>query len=172
MDVFVEQIVKRKMLTTDKLLIALSALLAAVLSFFIFLISTNLGGWAPIGFIIGAGVIYFAWRIARSFSLEYEYILTNGEIDIDKITAQSSRRRCFSVRASKFEVFEKYDPQKIAGVSYKKRVIAGNLDETAYYVVFHHEVVGTVLFIFNPDERFLKALRPYLPRSLAGNLNV
>ena len=69
-------------------------------------------------------------------------------------------------------MFEKYDPQKVAGVSYKKRVIAGNLDETAYYVVFHHEVVGTVLFIFNPDERFLKALRPYLPRSLAGNLNV
>ena len=44
------------------------------------------------GVLLAAGVIYLTYRLFRAFNVEYEYIATNGAIDIDRITARSKRK--------------------------------------------------------------------------------
>ena len=40
-------------------------------------------------------IFYIAYRINTSFDVEFEYILTNGELDIDKITHKRRRKRTY-----------------------------------------------------------------------------
>ena len=90
MDTFFEQIVTiRKTAKTWLALfgITLAALILACLAFLF------LGSF---GLLIVAAIFYGAYRLYMFFFIEYEYIITNGSMDIDKIIAKNSRKRLLS----------------------------------------------------------------------------
>lgn len=77
-----------------------------------------------LAFLILCGAIYGAYWLISGMSIEYEYILTNGEIDVDKIIAQRKRKRLVTVSAKTFEAFGPYKPEEHVNRNYDSRILA------------------------------------------------
>ncbi|MDE7288756.1 MAG: hypothetical protein K2N71_04530, partial [Oscillospiraceae bacterium] len=81
MDIFVEQIVKKpadKKVWTIRILIGLAMGVLLALSLFVLFI-------IPIvGLAMAFGIFWGGFRLITNSDCEYEYIVTNGEIDVDK----------------------------------------------------------------------------------------
>lgn len=162
MDVFVEQLVKKpadgKTLAL-KILIAFGVILVSLFCLYLMLIGIVLA------LLLIFVAIYGGFYLISGLNAEYEYIVTNGEIDIDKIIAKRKRKRLITAKPSKFEAFGKLaDAEAVSGIT----VVEANgiADEEAedYYIDFTHDSFGKVRLIFTPTERTLEAVTPFLPR--------
>ena len=105
MDVFIEYMVKKKTTGVETLLKIVYVLLAAVILVGSFFLSPLLGAFSMIATLIGFGAVFGAYYLITSMSVEYEYILTNGEMDVDKIIARRRPKRTLTANARKFEAF-------------------------------------------------------------------
>ena len=104
MDIFYESIVRKKYEITDYLLAAAIAVAALILSMVLFVLILMFGQYlSGIGLLLIVGVWWGAFRLIRGRSIEYEYILTNNELDIDKIIAQRGRKRLCSINFKEIE---------------------------------------------------------------------
>ena len=175
MDIFVEQIVKKKTSGKDtalKILIVLGVALLAAIGVFVMLFIPM---FSSIALILVFGVFFGGYYLLTSLDCEYEYIVTNGEIDIDKIIAKRKRVRLITARASTFEAFGRYDEASDASsdvtiVSAAGTSVDGSDDNPAYYADFKHASAGSVRLIFTPEEKVVEAIKPFLPRQLKVNL--
>lgn len=163
MDVFVEQIVKKKFGPKDCLVFV------AVVVLGLALIALSVLYLLPFAILVMAGVCFGAYYLITSRSLEFEYSATNGDITVDKIIFRRRRRRLISLEAGSVEEMGKYDPQKHRGKGYAARIFASELDsgEGGWYFTAHHPKLGYVLVVFSPEERVLEAIRPFLTRQVA-----
>lgn len=175
MDTYVEQIVAVRKTTGEKwvqagLWVAAVLLILTCVACFIF----HLLGILSILFLaVAVAVGYGAYFLSGQMNVEYEYIFTNGDLDIDKIFSKRTRRRVGSVDCRKIERMGKYDPEAHRNENYNQRIIASNIDGETWYAVAREED-QTVLLIFSPGERLLAAMKTYVPRlvmnrALAGN---
>ncbi|MDR1892941.1 MAG: hypothetical protein LBQ48_08050 [Oscillospiraceae bacterium] len=165
MDTFFEQIVPMKK-TGSQLAAAVALWLAAGLiaaaSLLIFI-----GYVGVFAVVIAGGAGYGAWFLSGNFSVEYEYSVTNGFFDIDRIVARRRRRRALSFECKDVEAIGKYNPVEHQNRNYQKRVIAGNVEENTWYLTFRHKEFGQTLVVFQPDGRVLEAVKKALPRLVA-----
>lgn len=164
MDIFIEQIVAKNPTLKDTLLKVGIGLLAAILSV-VFLLLSGMFGLSMFGMLLAAGCIYGAFYLITGFNVEYEYIVTNGEIDIDKILAKRRRKRLITAKVS---AFEKFGAMAEVPASFEGTTIfasSGNTSED-YYAEFNHSKHGHVRLVFSPDERVLEAIKPFLPRTI------
>ncbi|HEX3037754.1 MAG TPA: DUF6106 family protein [Oscillospiraceae bacterium] len=164
MDVFVEQIVKKKYDTKDYLIMAGIILGAFVLLFACFFVRILAG----IGFFLAVGVLVGAYYLIVSRNLEFEYSVTNGDVTIDKIINRSKRKRVISFDAHGVEEMGKYDEAKHQGKSYEKRLFTGDSAENteSWYMTFHSNKTGYTLLVFTPNEKVLTAIKPFLPHQV------
>ena len=158
MDTFFEQIVKKKKGAKEWLLIlgvifAAIALLAVVWVFgFLRVIAT-------------VGILYGAWWLITTQNVEYEYCVTNGDIDVDKIIARRKRKRLVSVVGRKVRALAPYDPAKPLGKFQRTVVVAPSLkEEGLWYFTYHSKKNGDTLVVFQPDDRVLGAFYDGLPK--------
>lgn len=174
MDIFVEHMVKRRPSGKDIGLMLFYAILAGVIFIAgVFLSPAVLGPFSFAGVVVGVAAVFGAYYLISNMNIEYEYIITNGEIDVDKIMAKRRRKRLLTANARTFEAFGPYRAQEHAGSEYTSRVYAAeSTDENnAYYAVFTHVKLGKTLLVFTPDDRVLEALKKYIPRPAGGNAN-
>lgn len=165
MDTFFEQLVaiKKTAKTWALFLLIWVACLAVIAAAFIFLFG-YLGMYV---ILLAFGALYGAYRLSMLLSVEYEYIITNGSMDIDKITAQSSRKRVASFELSEVQSLEKYNPAgSAAGV--EKRIFACNGGEDAYTMRVSKKNGGTIEVVFAPNERMREAALKFLPKFIAN----
>ncbi len=166
MDIFNEHMVSKKPSGTDWLLRILIIFAAALLSL---LSMTFLGQF---GLLVAAGVIYGAYWLFGNFNVEYEYSLTNGELDVDKIVNRKKRKRLLSVDCRKFEIMA-----HVKDTAHKAELEGGNIQtkldvssganyDHAYFCVFTDDKKGRVRMIFEPTEKMLTAIRTLIPRKL------
>lgn len=106
MDTFIEQIVKKKKTPTEWFIIVGTVLLALVLVLAVWLFA------APLVMFALAGAGFGAWWLITNQNNEFEYCVTNGDIDIDQIIAKRKRKRLVSVAGRKVESLLPYDPAK------------------------------------------------------------
>ena len=177
MDVFIEYMVKKQNTAKDivlKLLCVLGAVVLLAVALFAIPLAAQLGQIGQlitmIAPLIGVGGVFGAWYLITSMNVEYEYILTNGEMDVDKIVARRRRKRMITVNARKFEAFGPYKPQEHTGKDYAGRVYAcvSSEDPGNYYAVFNHATLGKTLLVFTPNDRVLDGLRGFIPRQVGG----
>ena len=163
MDVFVEQLVKKKFGPLDWAVSAGTVLAGVALTAlaFVFLL--------PFAFFVFAGVCFGTYYLITSRSLEFEYSVTNGDITIDKIIFKRRRKRVISLDARTVEELGKYGPAKRRGKDYASRLFCCRLPsgEGSWYFTARHPQLGEVLVVFDPDERTLGAMRPFLLRQVA-----
>lgn len=168
MDTFFEQIVTvrkggKEILAITGIWLAAFLVSAAVILFLIGYIGT-------VALLLAAGAIFGAYKLSTLFSVEYEYIVTNGTMDVDKITAKSSRKRAASFDLSRVERLEKYNPTAAPVGNFAKTVIACTPDSTdTYFMVVTSEGKGSTLIVFSPDERIKEAVVKSLPKFIANS---
>lgn len=165
MDVFVEQMVKRKKGTADYLVIAGTVLLGLLI-----LAATMLVPFlAQLGLFLLAGVGYGIYYVASTRNLEYEYSTTNGDFTIDKIINRRSRKRVCSFDLKAVEEMGRFNAEAMHSKTFAKtlRVGVDDAGTDAWYVTVHLKDFGNSLVVFNPDERLLAAMKPFLPRQVA-----
>ena len=165
MDIFLEKIVKKKKTIIDYAIISgiiiLSLFLMRVILSFRFLSS-----FAPL-FVVGIG--YFGYVLIRNRSIEYEYIVTNGDLDIDMIIAQRKRKRIFSGSYKDFEMIAKltsgqYDYNN---QNNKNRIVAvSSMDSSDVYFISVIKEGKKTLVFFEPHAKMVESFKKYIPRKV------
>lgn len=162
MDTFFEQLIKIKLNGKAKALIALiiavDVIIVLALLFFAFV-------FAPaIILLVVAAAIYGGYKLISLLTIEYEYIYTNGDLDVDKIVAQSSRKRMVSIKCSEIEKYGEYKGQPAPG-SVKNTLVFCNPDsEGQVYIIAKDRNLGQVMIVLAPEERIRTEIEKVIPR--------
>ncbi|MCL2083967.1 MAG: hypothetical protein FWH06_01755, partial [Oscillospiraceae bacterium] len=120
--------------------------------------------YVPMLIFAFAGGLYLLFLLYRHLNVEFEYILTNGEMDIDRITGKSRRKRLLTVDCRALEVCAPIESiAQYENAQYTKRldVSSGQNDAPRHFMVAPAKGGGRMLVIFEPDDRILSAMRTY-----------
>ncbi len=163
-DIFVEQIIRKQ--KTSKEYAIMAGVIAGGLVLILLVMMIPLLRFF-LAFII-CGVGYGVWWMIISQNIEYEYSVTNGDIDIDQIIGKRRRRRVVSVGGSKIESFGRYSSAAFAGRKFDREVMAAPSPDAdgVYYFTYHSKKNGHTVVLFQPDERVRAALVKGLPNLL------
>ena len=164
-DIFNEYLVKRKngpkqLLYKGLIGVAAIGLMALALYF--------LGVFALL-VIVGVGVgIFFAYK---EFDVEYEYAVTNDELDIDKITSRERRKNILTVNIKTIEILAPANGEHSAKMKNKsiRRTLdcsSGINDSRRWFAIFDDPKAGKTLLIFDPPKKMRNAIRTFIPRSV------
>ena len=168
-DVFKEQIVKRKPTAIDFL--KRIVLIFGVIAVFVVSSSIVPPHMMTIPLLLTFGAGFGAWYLMSFINLEYEYVITSGDLDIDVIYNRSRRKRIFSMRVSDIELMIPIsDNTRIGeindGVQKTRDFSSGVTTENTYVFVTNHHGQRTKV-IMEPNEMMLKAFSASLsPRKL------
>lgn len=165
MDLFIEKIVMKKKDAKDYMMLGLIALAAMVVILAIPLIPVVKNFWL----VLAAGAVYGAYVLIRSRNIEFEYAVTNGDLDIDKIIAQRKRKRIFSANCKEFDIVAKVGSDKythdIRNVKNRLEAVSSMDSPNIYFVSLRYKGEPWVVF-FEPDQRMLSAFRTFIPRKV------
>ena len=112
--------------------------------------------------IVAAG--YGAYYLCGFLSVEYEYIITNGTLDIDIIYAKRSRKRIASFELSNIESIEKYNGGPIDKRKFKGVFIACNKNDAEAYNLIVSSDSGTTVAVISPDDRTKQEIVKFVPK--------
>jgi hypothetical protein len=162
-DTFMEKIVARRKTGQDYLKIA--GLLVGGL--IVLIIMTMFGGYVSFMLpLLLVGLCYGLWYMLTGMNREYEYIVTNGDLDIDMIIARRKRKRVFSGKSKDFELMAK------VGSDEYKQALKGNhklLDCSSHILAPDNWFIladfkgQKLMVIFAPNDRMLKSLKRFNP---------
>lgn len=163
-DIFIEYLVKRRSTAKTALLRALIILGAVLVA-----AAAMLGLPGPLSFlspVLAIGAIYGAYYLITGMNVEYEYSVTNGELDVDQIVAQRKRKRLVSVNCKEAEAFGRYKAEEHNGKGYQTSIFACDdpRNPDLWYAVIRLQKSGQTLVVFNANQKMLDAIRPFLPR--------
>ncbi|MBR1763916.1 MAG: hypothetical protein IJ746_00815 [Ruminococcus sp.] len=169
MDVFKEQNVIRQTSKNDNTRKILIVFIAVMLAMALFLFSMMIPQLLMFGIALAALSLYGGYYFVTAQYIEYEYILTNGELDVDKIIAQRSRKRLCTVQLSKAtalgEVSDSSDAETDGADTYVV-ASANDPEEQDYYLRVKHKSLGDTVIIFTPNEEMLDLIKKSLPRTM------
>ncbi len=165
MDTFIEKIVVRKKTYKDHMISAAMIFAGIILFFGLQMIQIL----AQFFLLIAAAIVYFLYQFITSRNVEFEYIVTNGELDIDMIIAQRKRKRIFSSSCKEFEILAKLkgglQDRRVEGVKKKIFAISSIESEDVYFALLNYKGEQTAVF-FEPNEKMLKSFKLFIPRKI------
>ncbi len=123
----------------------------------------------PMLTVLAVGVIYGTFKLMNLLNIEYEYILTNGTFDVDKITAKSSRKRITSFECKDIIRAGKYNFSNPPVTDATENLIFCGSDANAYYVLV---AVGGKkrLMVLSLDDKMKNAIKECVPRNASKYL--
>ncbi len=125
-------------------------------------------GWIILP-VIAFGIVWCGVWLLKGIDVEYEYIVTNNELDIDKISGKRKRTRMITVDLSQSEDFYEYHDKD--GECDTTVYATNGLEADAYCLIVHHSDYGKVNIIFNPNECTREAIAREFPIILRSRLN-
>ena len=162
MDSFIEQIVLKKTEASDTLK-RFGLIFGGTLLFFISAIAALL--LVPYILMLGLGAVWLAWYLIQGTYVEYEYIITNDEMDIDKIIARKKRKRLITVKINTAEEWGEYTEGKE-----KDALVTVSAHDCGYknlwYIIARHEKHGKTAVLFSPNRAVLEAMNKRVPYTL------
>ena len=100
----------------------------------------------------------------------YEYAVTNGEMDVDKIIARRKRVHLITVSTAKFDAYGEMTDAVPDDPDRTIVLCSDNTGEGEYYADLETEEYGATRIIFTPNEAVQEAINAALPRQLrSGN---
>jgi len=160
-DVFKEQIVKRKPTPQDTAVKICLWLLVVMIGFVAFV------NFRYFGMLIVFGVAFGVRFLTSYLNIEYEYIFTNGELDIDIIYDQARRKRVFSADVKQFEIMAHIDDknhESAFGSAQETRDYSSGVPGSDTYVFLTDHEGKKIKVIIEPNEKMLKAFSGALTR--------
>ena len=171
MDLFVEQMVVRKNRPVETLFrIAMLIIFGLGAGFCLLVVLFQwFGLFSFLGVLAAAGILYGAWYLNGRLNLEFEYIITNGDFDVDVITNRSSRKRVTAFECRNVESVTRY--RKEAPYEGRTVIFAANADAPLLMAIdVMSRKNGRIVLVIEPDDRLYEVFRRCLPRSLAAQL--
>lgn len=165
MDVFFEQLVTVKFGTARKV-IAIITFLLALAAIVVVTVAAITFDILPIVFLVDCGICYIAWWSVCQLRWEYEYVITNGEFDIDKIVNQRKRSRVLSFNCSAIEKIGKYN-KDMPTPDGAEKIFCCTASEDCYYIIVRTSDNKKVYLIIEPDERILEGIKKFISRQMA-----
>ena len=162
MDTFFEQLIRIKLNSKAKFMVGAIIFVDVLIVAFLLIFAL---AFAPaIILLIVIAAIYGAYKLINMLVVEYEYIYTNGDLDVDKIVAQSSRKRVVSIKCNEVEKYGEYKGQPAPG-SVKNTFVFCNPDsEGQVYLIARDRNLGMVMIVLAPEERLRAELEKAIPR--------
>ena len=144
----------------NKILLVLGCI---IISFIILVFNQWLFGLA---FALIAAAIYGTYILMRNMNEEYEYIFTDGEVDIDVIRGRAARKRMITIKPKDVEVMAKitgglYESYKSNSSITKKLDFSDNILHHTYFVIING-TGGKRLVLISPSQRLIDAMRFYI----------
>ena len=169
MDFFTEYIIKQKK-SPKVILAALGMVLLTLIVWYFSLYFLANPMFSGIIGLIDAGMVYISYIVITNFNIEYEYIATNTELDVDKIINRRKRKRVASFRLSEIELMAPvgYAEFKHEENGNFKNVYMAAISENhpdAYYVIYEKNGERNKL-IFNPTEKIIDYAKKIAPRKV------
>jgi ABC-type nickel/cobalt efflux system permease component RcnA len=180
-DIYLEYMIKKKKTGKQKAIIALvvtaglvltAAMLAVIFVGAVALQGTQISQFAfSIGFVLIALMWYGAYLIISMQNIEFEYILTNSEIDIDKIMSKKGRKHIVSFDFKDVTVcaavedkehnhdYENVKPDKIYNA------IGDSNGTNIYFADFSNDTEKARL-LFQPTYKMISSAKRYNPRNI------
>lgn len=155
MDTFSEQLVTRSATKSDmikKILISVAGILIASILMWLSIVFSFYSLILLVFGVLGGAV----WLVSN-MDVEYEYIITNNEMDIDKIIGRRKRKRMITLDLKSAEDFGKYPSKENIAVDATVHATTG-LEKNAHYLLVNHGSYGKVMLIFNPNEKTREAI--------------
>lgn len=164
MDKYKEQLVQKGKDPADtakRLSVTAGGIILATLLVFL---SLRIVGNILVGVVLAGVVLWGTYYILGGFYTEYEYIFTNGEMDIDKIMGQRKRKRLITVDLKSTFAFgksETADPSSdMTVVDVSNRECKDN-----FYIDFRHSQLGRTRLILSPDDDMYELIESAVPHT-------
>lgn len=157
-EVFVEQIIKRKIDIKGILLRVLAILLIMIGLFSVLYLGI-------LGFTITALLIYVAYLVFNQTSVEYEYSFLNGDLNIDKILGQSKRKHVTELDIKQAEIIAPaYSEDIISRINGIKTFdySSGYANEGRYSMILY-DGKERIQVLFDPNESVIEAMHSMRP---------
>jgi hypothetical protein len=130
----------------------------------------NINEVSFIFFIAAAGIVYLGFFFSKKLNVEYEYLLTNEILDIDKIISKNKRKRIISVNLKNIEIMaparKKY-AREYNNSYVQNKIYTGNLKSPdVYFIIVRQEKIGLTRVVFEPNKEIVAAAKTMSPRKV------
>lgn len=159
MDTYSEQLVKKTQTSSDSMKKILIIIVGAIVVVGLLYVTFAVTAFALLA--VAAAVYGIYWFITGT-NVEYEYIVTNGSMDIDKIISKRKRVNLLSVEIKDFTDFGEYQDQSFDATV----ILAVGGEEKLMYADFKDQQYGVTRLVFAPNEKTVKCIKPYLQRNI------
>lgn len=165
-EVFKEYLIKQKKSPKDMIMQVGLVVGAIILSILAFVIGGDfIGPLVIVGIVFGTGFLF------NKFSREYEYILTNNELDIDVIFNRASRKRVITINMKKIDMMASIKDEKHATELNKAGLKIINASENTneadtYAIITQSEQHGACKILITPDDAMLDHLYKQAPNKV------
>lgn len=184
MDFYMEYMIKKKKDGKDMAIIAVIialgvvltlAMLAVIFAAAFALAGSQISSFAfSIGFVLIALIWYGAYLLLSMRNIEYEYILTNSEIDFDRIMSKKGRKRVASFDFTEAEICASIEDNE-HNYAYKNQTqdvkvldLTGDKTRGSVYFVDYSDSDKNqkMRVLFQPTSRMIEAIRKSSPRNV------
>lgn len=167
MDHYNEQLVRKLSEPKDILLRVLICFLTSVVVFI------SVGAMLLTGIslllIVAVGACYLAYILFSKTFVEYEYIVTNNDLDIDKITGKRKRKRLITIKLNTVKEWGEYNGKVNSNTN--ATVMASDATGiNVWYINADHEKHGKVTILFSPSEETVANINFGVPYSARKRL--
>ena len=158
-DIFCEFLVTHKKSSTENIKSILAILAGILVTIAVLLIIPQL---LILVVIAWALVVYFV----KLQSFEYEYSFTTGDLDIDKISGNSRRKRVYSISLTEAEIVAPEDSYELDNFKYgqmKDYDFSANDPQVKNYILIGNHNGEHVRMKFTPNEKMVDHMRMSAP---------
>ncbi len=160
--IFVEQLIKRKKTSKDvwtSILLVVCGIVFTPMALYFGFALRYLG---YVFLVLLAAVWWCIVRLIKSKTVEYEYIFTEGTLDIDMIIAGSRRGRVITISKMELELMAPIS-HPYSGTYKTLNCSTKDENDRLYYLITERHDVGKVRVLFNPGDELIDAFKKYRP---------
>ena len=162
-DSYIEVLIERDRNKTYFLEKIVSYVVAIIL--FLLALSTGFSPFLIGGIVLGVVGIF----VVPNPDYEFEYLLLNKELSVDKIIAKSKRKSLASYDLNKMEIMcplNSHELDRYRNNNTKVKNFSSDKEGITPYVIVYHGESGDELVYVEPDERFISAVKNLFPRKV------
>lgn len=165
-EVFKEYLIKQKKSPKDVLVQVALCVAAFIVGSILFVVGGDF-----IGPLLICGIIFGTYYLFGKFNREYEYILTNNELDIDVIYNRNSRKRVLTINMKKIEIMASIKDTNHSSEINKPGLKVINASdntnkENTYAIITETEKNGLCKVLITPNEALLTELYKQAPNKV------
>ena len=176
-DTFIEQLVKRKRTIRDRvvfiMVIIFVLLIPATALMLVYAFGVNIGYFAYISLFLFFFGIWLIWFVRSHQNQEFEYQIVGDTIVVSRIIAKRKRKEMLRLDIPKIDMLdtmENVDKNKQVLVKVYDAAEKSSDFKNTYCAVFLGATGSKRGLFFNPNERVLGAMKPYLKKEIVLKL--